>query len=73
MILIVIIIRKRICGFIKRDGNIEFGNLDKHCKESGMANFKRPKEYIFVKEIPKSPTGKILRRKLLAGEYDLDR
>ena len=38
-----------------------------------MANFKRPKEYIFVKEIPKSPTGKILRRKLLAGEYDLDR
>ena len=64
---------QRICGFIKRDGNIEFGNLDKHCKESGMANFKRPKEYIFVKEIPKSPTGKILRRKLLAGEYDLDR
>ena len=64
---------QRICGFIKRDGNIEFGNLDNHCKESGIANFKRPKEYIFVKEIPKSPTGKILRRKLLAGEYDLDR
>jgi 2-furoate---CoA ligase len=37
-----------------------------------MLNFKRPKEYIFVKEIPKSPTGKILRRKLVAGEYELD-
>ena len=30
------------------------------------------KEYIFVKEIPKSPTGKILRRKLLLGEYEID-
>ena len=40
---------QRICGFIRRDGNIQFSNLDKHCLESGMANFKRPKEYIFVK------------------------
>ena len=64
---------QRVCGFIKRDGNIQFDDLNKHCLESGMINFKRPKEYIFIKEIPKSPTGKVLRRKLLAGEYDLDK
>jgi hypothetical protein len=33
-------------------------------------NFKRPREYVFVREIPKSPVGKVLRRKLVAGEYE---
>jgi 2-furoate---CoA ligase len=32
-------------------------------------NFNRPREYIFVDEFPKSPVGKVLRRKLVAGEY----
>ena len=63
---------QKVCGFVKRVGNIQHYDLNKHCLESGMLNFKRPKEYIFVKEIPKSPTGKVLRRKLVAGEYDLD-
>ena len=63
---------QKICAFIKRLGAIENNELNKFCLESGMANFKRPKEYIFVKEIPKSPTGKILRRKLLLGEYEMD-
>ena len=35
----------------------------------GLANFKRPRRYVFVAEIPKSPVGKLLRRKLVAGEY----
>jgi len=39
--------------------------LDRHCKESsGLAPFKRPREYRFVDERPKSPAGKLLRRKL---------
>jgi 2-furoate---CoA ligase len=29
----------------------------------------RPRRYVFVEEIPKSPVGKLLRRKLVAGEY----
>jgi 2-furoate---CoA ligase len=33
-------------------------------------SFKRPREYVFVRDIPKSPVGKVLRRKLIAGEYE---
>jgi 2-furoate---CoA ligase len=45
--------------------------LNEHIQRSGLLNFKRPREYVFVREIPKSPVGKILRRKLAAGEYDV--
>ena len=44
--------------------------LEAFCRDSGLANFKRPRRYIFVTEIPKSPVGKLLRRKLVAGEYE---
>ena len=44
--------------------------LDDYCRSSGLANFKRPRRYVFVAEIPKSPVGKLLRRKLVAGEYE---
>lgn len=27
--------------------------------------------YVFVKQIPKSPVGKILRRKVQVGEYEI--
>ena len=43
--------------------------LDEHCRKSGLANFKRPRRYVFVKDIPKSPVGKLLRRNLVAGQY----
>ena len=38
--------------------------LDGHCLASELARFKRPREYRFVEELPKSPSGKILRRVL---------
>jgi 2-furoate---CoA ligase len=39
--------------------------LDAHCLASeSLARFKRPREYRFVSELPKSPSGKILRRML---------
>ena len=40
---------------------------------SGLANFKRPRRYVFVETIPKSPVGKLLRRLLVAGEYEPER
>jgi 2-furoate---CoA ligase len=39
--------------------------------ESGLSPYKRPKRVVVVDEIPKSPVGKILRRKLIAGEYSM--
>jgi 2-furoate---CoA ligase len=42
--------------------------LDAHCLGSELARFKRPREYRFVDELPKSASGKILRRELRKDE-----
>ncbi len=61
---------KRVTAFVKRRGEVGEAELDAYCRSSDLANFKRPREYIFVREIPKSPVGKILRRKLIGGEFE---
>ena len=44
--------------------------LDRYCLESpDLANFKRPRRIVFVEEIPKTASGKILRRLLREGQY----
>ncbi len=58
-----------VAAFIKRRTPVADAELDQYCRASGLANFKRPRRYVFVNEIPKSPVGKLLRRKLVAGEY----
>ena len=60
---------KIVCAFVKRRAAVEADELDAFCRNSGLANFKRPRRYVFVAEIPKSPVGKLLRRKLVAGDY----
>jgi 2-furoate---CoA ligase len=62
---------KVVAAFIKPRAAIEAEELDAFCRSSGLAGFKRPRRYIFVADIPKSPVGKLLRRKLVAGEYDV--
>jgi 2-furoate---CoA ligase len=64
---------KIVAAFVKRRVVVEAQELDQFCRNSGLANFKRPRRYIFVHAIPKSPVGKLLRRKLLAGEYEPER
>jgi 2-furoate---CoA ligase len=59
----------RITAFIRRNRPVSADELDAYCRTSDLANFKRPKAYVFVEAIPKSPVGKILRRLLVAGEY----
>jgi 2-furoate---CoA ligase len=61
---------QRVVAFVKTRGEISPAALNEHCQQSDLLNFKRPREYVFVREIPKSPVGKILRRKLVAGEYE---
>lgn len=63
---------QKVVAFIKRGRPVEAAILDAHSRDSGLANFKRPREYVFLEEIPKSPVGKILRRKLQAGEFVLE-
>ncbi len=61
-----------VAAFIKRRSAVNDNDLDQYCRTSGLANFKRPRRYVFVNEIPKSPVGKLLRRKLVAGEFELE-
>ena len=44
--------------------------LDAHCRSRGeLAAFKRPRRVVFVREIPRTASGKILRRLLRDGQY----
>ena len=63
---------QKVTAFVVRDGPVDAETLDAHCRASALADFKRPRTYVFVRAIPKSPVGKVLRRKLTAGEYDED-
>src|SRR5205807_9624699 len=46
---------KIVTAFIKRSAPIEHTALDEFCRASGLANFKRPRPYVLVEAIPKSP------------------
>ncbi len=60
---------QRVVAFIKLRSHVDVQALDEFARGSELMSFKRPREYVFVREIPKSPVGKILRRKLVAGEF----
>ncbi len=63
---------QKVAAFVVRGSPVDAEMLDAHCRASTLADFKRPRDYIFVRAIPKSPVGKVLRRKLIAGEYEKD-
>jgi 2-furoate---CoA ligase len=55
----------RVVAVVVVDGDVAAEELDAYCLASGtLARFKRPREYRFVDALPKSPSGKILRRML---------
>jgi 2-furoate---CoA ligase len=64
---------KIVAAFIKRTRPVSEAELEQFCRASGLANFKRPRRYVFVDAIPRSPVGKLLRRLLVAGEYQAER
>lgn len=60
---------QRVVAFVVAAGEVTAEELDAHCLASDtLARFKRPREYRFVDALPKSPSGKILRRMLRDGE-----
>jgi 2-furoate---CoA ligase len=63
---------KAVTAFVKRSQPVTEQDLDKYCCDAGLAAFKRPRRFIFVEAIPKSPVGKLLRRLLVAGEYQIE-
>jgi 2-furoate---CoA ligase len=54
---------QRVVAVVVGEG-VTAEELDAFCLASTLARFKRPREYCFVDELPKSPSGKILRRML---------
>ena len=56
---------QRVVAVVVAEGELTAENLDAFCLASdALARFKRPREYRFVASLPKSPSGKILRRLL---------
>ena len=60
---------QQVTAFLTPRQIVDHAALDAWCLKSDLAPYKRPRAYVFVTEIPKSPVGKILRRVLVAGEY----
>jgi acyl-CoA synthetase (AMP-forming)/AMP-acid ligase II len=62
---------QRVVAFVVVDEGVSPVTLDAFCLASDrLARFKRPREYRFVEELPKSPSGKILRRVLREGKEE---
>ena len=60
---------QRVVACVVADEGVTADELDAFCLSSdALARFKRPREYRFVPELPKSPSGKILRRMLRESE-----
>jgi fatty-acyl-CoA synthase len=56
-----------VTAFVVRAGDLTAEALDRHCRESSeLAAFKRPRRIIFLDELPTNPSGKVLKRQLLA-------
>jgi long-chain acyl-CoA synthetase len=53
-----------LAAIVKKEGHVpDEQELDLFCLEH-IARFKRPKRYVFVDELPKNATGKVLKREL---------
>ena len=59
---------QRVVAVVVAEGEVSSEELDAWCLASEtLARFKRPREYRFVESLPKSPSGKILRRMIREG------
>jgi 2-furoate---CoA ligase len=62
---------QRVVACVVAEEGVTAEQLDAFCLASeSLARFKRPREYRFLSELPKSPSGKILRRLLREQEVE---
>ncbi len=55
-----------VSAIVRRDQTLSDDALDAFCRASSeLADFKRPRRYFFVDDIPASPTGKVDRTRLI--------
>ena len=62
---------QRLRAFVVTRGEVSEDDLKAHVK-AGLARFKVPREFVFVDELPRNATGKILKRELAewaAGDH----
>ncbi|MGH2858309.1 MAG: class I adenylate-forming enzyme family protein [Solirubrobacteraceae bacterium] len=60
----------RVVGafIVRADDRLTDAEVERFCRESGdLAPFKRPRRIVFVADLPRSDSGKVLGRELLAG------
>lgn len=62
---------QKVVAFVEPREGASADALDSACQDGSLANFKRPRAYAFVEAIPRTASGKILRRKLRDGDYTL--
>ncbi len=62
---------KIVTAFVKPREEVDVAELEEFCRDSGLAPFKRPRRFVFVEELPRSPVGKLLRRKLADGAHPI--
>jgi len=60
------------CVVTKGEGTLGPQELDDLCRKSNLADFKRPKQYVFLRELPKSAVNKVLRRELVSVAAQTD-
>jgi long-chain acyl-CoA synthetase len=54
---------EEVAAFVVLKESVSEENLVDYCRQH-LADFKCPKEFYFVDDIPKGPTGKLLKREL---------
>jgi fatty-acyl-CoA synthase len=62
---------QRLKAFVVKRGGSELSEDDvKQFVRENLANYKIPREVVFVDELPRNPTGKVLKRELLEREAE---
>jgi acyl-CoA synthetase (AMP-forming)/AMP-acid ligase II len=54
----------KACVSVRSGASLSLAELQAHCKDSGLANYKKPLSLDIVAEVPKTAVGKVFRRAL---------